>query len=62
MTGVDELPPSARAPLAKMLRKLAERTRTVSLRYGRNPEQATAERDDIAAELDKVADLVGGGR
>jgi hypothetical protein len=53
---VDALP-----VLARKSRKLAKDVRSISTGYGRNPEKRLLQKDEVAVELEKLADMVSGG-
>lgn len=46
--------------MAKKLRKAAKDVRSLNLNTFRNPEKLLADKDEIAAELEQLADMVSG--
>ena len=48
--------------LAKKLRKAAKDVRSLNLNTHRNPEALLADKDEIAVELEQLADMVSGGK
>lgn len=57
----DEIPPAGRRALAAMLRKISQRTRCINTTYGASPEKKLADKDEVAAAIDRVAAMLEGG-
>lgn len=54
----DLVPTLARPILAKHLRKLAAKVKAINTRYGRSAEKTILEKDEVAADLDRLAAML----
>ena len=57
----DEIPPAGRAALAAMLRQISKKARSIDTHYGNSPEKKLADKDEVAAAIDRVAAMLEGG-
>lgn len=57
----DEIPPAGRRAVAAMLRKISQRARSINTTYGASPEKKLADKDEVAAAIDRVAAILEGG-
>lgn len=57
----DEIPPPGRRAVAAMLRKISKKARSINTTYGADPEKKLADKDEVAAAIDRVAAILEGG-
>lgn len=57
----DEIPPPGRRAVAAMLRKISQRARSINTHYGASPERKLADKDEVAAAIDRLAAMLEGG-
>lgn len=57
----DDIPQPGRRAVAAMLRKISKKARSINTTYGADPEKKLADKDEVAAALDKLAAMLEGG-
>lgn len=57
----DEIPQPGRRAVAAMLRKISKKARSINTTYGADPEKKLADKDEVAAAIDRVAAILEGG-